>query len=174
MFERIVSLRSGAATRPAGRSLSSQGKPCLQSIFLLAGVIVAIAACAPGPAAPRSATASPSPLPVADAAGFANATCIANKELGLGFGNPDSNVKSVAWKAFDAATAAKNPTQLAAAADAVLVHLEAARVANDQGATWAPGATASADFAIVLVGLEKYIVTVREARGEPVATAQAE
>ncbi len=154
------------------------GTPRISRLLLglLGAALVVLVGCSsatPSPSAQISSSSSPSPVAVVDAAGFATATCTANEELNLAFGNPDANVKSAAWKAFDAAVAAKDPTQIDAAAAAVLLHLEAARAANARGATWAPGTPANAEFTVVLAGLEKYIVTVQEARGEPGVEGQA-
>jgi len=153
-----------------GHRARRRGQP---TPLVLAAVLLVAGACSAGPAAPVSSPASPTPIPAVDAAGFAAATCTANNEMSLGFGNPDADVKSVAWKAFESAVQAKDPAQIDPSAAAVLLHLEAARVANTRGATWGPGAPANAEFTVVLVGLEKYIVTVREARGEPAVAAQA-
>ena len=136
-------------------------------------VLVGCSSSTSSPSAQASSMASPSPIAVVDAAGFATATCTANQELNLAFGNTDANVKSAAWKAFDSAVAAKDPAQIDATAGAVLLHLEAAGVANARGATWAPGTPANAEFTVVLAGMEKYIVTVEQARGEPGVAVQA-
>ncbi len=143
---------------------------------LLSAALVVLEGCNSStlsPSTEASSTASPSPVAIVDAAGFATATCSANDELNLAFGNTDANVKSAAWKAFDSAVAAKDPTQIDATAGAVLSHLEAARVANARGATWTPGTPANAELAVVLVGMEKYIVAVQQARGEPGVEVQA-
>jgi hypothetical protein len=91
----------------------------------------------------------------------------------LAWGNPDTGVKSAAWKAFESAVEAKDGARIDAAAAALRLHLQAARAANDRGATWAPGAAAAAELTVMLVGVEKYIDTVQKARGEPAAVAQA-
>ena len=117
--------------------------------------------------------ASPTPLPAADAADFAAAVCTVNSEISLSWGNPDTGAKSVAWKRFESAVQAKDPALIDAAAAAVLLHLDAARAANDRGSTWVPGSAATAELAGVLVGLEKYVVTVQEAQGESTVAAQA-
>lgn len=149
------------------------------ALLVLSAALLVTAACTAGPAAPTpnpasstSRPASPTPLAPADAAGYAAAACTANGEMFLGWGNPDTGVASEAWKAFESAVQTKDAAKIDAAA-AILPHLEAARVANDRGATWAPGAAASAELRVVLAGLVKYIVTVREARGEPGVVAQA-
>lgn len=116
---------------------------------LLGAALVVVVGCSssmPSPSAQASNLAFPSPIAVVDAAGFATATCTANQKLNLAFGNPDANVKSAAWKAFDSAVVAKDTAQIDATAGEVLLHLEAARVANARGATWAPGTTANAEM----------------------------
>ncbi len=152
---------------------SGPRRPDRSRLLAAAAMIVVAAACTAGPVAPTSSPASPTPPPAVDAAGFAAATCTANSELSLGWGNTDSGVKSVAWKAFDSAVQAKDPAQIDKAAAPVLLHLDAALAANDRGATWVPGAAASAEFKVVLGGFEKYIVTVRDAHGESTVAAQA-
>lgn len=92
----------------------------------------------------------------------------------LAWGNPDTGIESAAWKAFESAVEARDPAQIDAAAGALRLHLEAARAANDRGATWAPGAAAAAELTVVLVGVEKYIDTVQKARGEPAVVARAD
>jgi hypothetical protein len=92
------------------------------------------------PTEPPSSNPSPGGSGPVDAAGFAAATCTANSELSAGFGSPDSGAKSVAWTALDAAVASRDATQIDTTAAAVLVHLEAARVAAVQGAIWTTGA----------------------------------
>lgn len=150
------------------------GRARIRSAHLvLTAVMLVAAACTTGPAAPTSSPASPTPFAPADAAGFAAAVCTANSEMFIGFGNPESGIDSVAWKAFETAVQARDPAQIDAAAAVVLPHLEAARAAKDRGATWAPGAAASAENSIVLAALTKYLVTVRDARGEPGVVAQA-
>ena len=143
------------------------------ALLVLSAVLLVAAACTAGPAAPASNPASATPRAPADAAGFGTAACTANAEMFVAWGNPDTGVASVAWKAFESAVQTKDAAQIDAAAAAILPHLEAARIANDRGATWVPGAAASAEFAIVLAGLMKYVVTVRDARGEPGVVAQA-
>ena len=156
------------------RSRSAAGRARRRSALLvLTAVILGAAACTTGPAAPTSSPPSPTPLAPADAAGFAAAVCTANSEMFIAFGNPESGIDSVAWKAFETAVQARDPAQIDAAAAVILPHLEAARAANDRGATWAPGAAASAENSIVLAALTKYLVTVRDARGEPGVVAQA-
>jgi len=143
------------------------------ALLVLSAVLLVAAACTAGPAAPASNPASATPRAPADAAGFGTAACTANAEMFIAWGNPDTGVASVAWKAFESAVQTKAAAQIDAAAAAILPHLEAARIANDRGATWVPGAAASTEFAIVLAGLMKYVVTVRDARGEPGVVAQA-
>jgi len=140
---------------------------------LLTAVTLVAAACTAGPGAPTSSPASLTPQPAADAAGFAAATCTANDEMTLVWGNPDSGAKSVAWKAFESAIQAKDSAQIDSAAAAILLHIDAARAANDRGATWAPGAAASAELTVVLDGFQKYVVTVRDAHGDPTVTSRA-
>ena len=143
------------------------------ALLVLSAVLLVATACTAGPAAPASNPASATPRAPADAAGFGAAACTANAEMFVAWGNPDTGVASVAWKAFESAVQTKAAAQIDAAAAAILPHLEAARIANDRGATWVPGAAASTEFAIVLAGLMKYVVTVRDARGEPGVVAQA-
>jgi predicted small lipoprotein YifL len=145
-----------------------------RAAMLAASVLFSLAGCGAAAPATRSTPPSPAAPPVADAATFAKAACEGNRELSDGFGNPDSNAKSVAWKAFDTAAAGHDGAQIDAAADAVVKHLEAARAANARAAMWPSGAAASAEFEIILVGLEQYIGSVRQARGEPAAAAQAQ
>ena len=161
--------------QPRWRSARDGARPG-SAILFMATVLFIASACTAGPAAPTSSPASPtSPtsLAPADAAGFGAAACTANAEMFIAWGNPDTGVASVAWKAFESAVQTKDKTQIDAAAAAILPHLDAAIVANDRGATWAPGAAASAELKIVLAGLVKYVVTVRDARGEPGVVAQA-
>ena len=101
------------------------------------------------------------------------ATCTAGIEFSLGFGNADANTYSVAWTALATAVAAKDPGQIDTAAAAVLVHLDAARVATARGATWPTGAPANAELLIVLSGLETYVRTVQTAHGDATVSAQA-
>ena len=158
--------------RSRSRSAASRARRW-SALLVLTAVILGAAACTTGPAAPTSSPPSPTPLAPADAAGFAAAVCTANSEMLIGFGNPESGIDSVAWKAFETAVQARDPAQIDAAAAVVLPHLEAARAANDRAATWAPGAAASAENSIVIAALTKYLVTVRDARGEPGVVAQA-
>jgi hypothetical protein len=139
--------------------------------WVLAAVLVsALAGCGSGAASPSQ---SPSPPP-ATAADFSNAACTALGEFSLAWGNPDTNIKSDAWKKFDAAIKQKDAGQLEVAATEILAHLEAARTANARGSTWAPGAAASTELEAVLVALETEVTTVRAARGDPGVAAQAE
>ena len=172
-LEPVPGLPLGDAVRQA-RSRSAIGRGRRRSALLvLSAVLLVAAACTAGPAAPASNPASATPRAPADAAGFGTAACTANAEMFIAWGNPDTGVASVAWKAFESAVQTKAAAQIDAAAAAILPHLEAARIANDRGATWVPGAAASTEFAIVLAGLMKYVVTVRDARGEPGVVAQA-
>lgn len=161
-----------AVRQTPGCSAVGRGRRRL-GLLVLSAVLPVAAACTAGPAAPASNPASATPRAPADAAGFGAAACTANAELFVAWGNPDTGVASVAWKAFEFAVQTPDAAQIDAAAAAILPHLEAARVANDRGATWAPGAEASAELTIVLAGLVKYIVTVRDARGEPGVVAQS-
>jgi hypothetical protein len=172
-LERIVGVLLVAGVRQSyWRSASDRPRSPWAALVLIVASLGA-AGCTAGPAALTSSPASPTRLPAVDATGFAAAACTANAEMFLSWGNPDTGVKSAAWKAFESAVQAKDPARIDAAAAAVLLHLDAARVANDSGATWAPGAAATAEFTVVLVGLENYIVTVQEARGESTVAAQA-
>jgi hypothetical protein len=171
--ERILGVFWGAGGRQSSRGPASGRAHSPWTPVVLTAAILVAAACTAGPVAPTSSPASPTPLPAVDAAGFAAAACTANSEMGLSWGNPDTGEKSVAWKAFESAVQAKDPAQIDKAAAPVLLHLDAARAANDRGATWVPGAAASAELTVVLGGLEKYIVTVREAHGESTVAAQA-
>jgi len=170
-LERILGVFWGAIGRQSPRGPASGRAHSSWTPVVLTAVIVVAAACTAGPVATTSSPASPTPLPAVDAAGFAAAACTANSELGLGWGGDAG--KSVAWMAFDSAVQARDAAQIDKAAAPVLLHLDAARAANDRGATWVPGAAASAELTVVLDGLEKYIVTVREAHGDSTVTAQA-
>jgi hypothetical protein len=158
--------------QPPWRAARGRARP-RWALLVLSALILVVSACTAAPAAPTSTLAPPTPLASADAAGFGAAACTANAEMFVAWGNPDTGVASTAWKAFESAAQTKDAAQIDAAAAVVLRHLEAARVANDHGATWAPGAAASAELSIVLAGLVKYVVTVRDARGEPGVVAKA-
>lgn len=172
-LEQILGVLRSAGGRHTTRGHASDRARSGWTPVVLAAVILVAAACTAGPATPTSSPGSPAPLAAVDAAGFAAAVCVANSELFLIWGNPDSGVKSVAWTAFDSAVRAKDPAQIDKAAAPILLHLGAARAANDRGATWVPGAAASAEFAVVLGGLQTYIVTVRDAHGDSTVAAQA-
>jgi hypothetical protein len=172
-LERTLGRRLLDGVRPSFRCSAASRARRRSAVLVLTAVVLVAAACTTGPAVPTSSPASPTPLAAADAAGFAAAVCMANSEMLIGFGNPESGISSVAWKAFETAVQARDPARIDAAAAAILPHFEAARAANDRGATWAPGAAASAENSIVLAQLTKYLVTVRDARGEPGVVAQA-
>ena len=172
-LERTLGRRFVGGVRRS-RSRSAAGRARRRSALLvLTAVILGAAACSTVPAIQTSSPASPTPLAPADAAGFAAAVCTANSEMFIAFGNPESGIDSVAWKTFETAVQARDPAQIDAAAAVILPHLEAARAANDRAATWAPGAAASAENAVVLEALTRQVITVRDARGEPGVVAQA-
>jgi hypothetical protein len=135
----------------------------------IVAVAIAVAACGTG--SPAASTA-PS-LPPADAAGFTAATCTAIDELFLAWGNPDTAEKSDAWTSFEAAIERRDTALLDSASGEILTHIAAARAATAHGATWPPGAEANAEMDAVLAGLEAQVTTVRAARGDATAAAQA-
>jgi hypothetical protein len=137
---------------------------------------VAAAGCSAAGSATPSPMPSPSPTPpvAIDATAYVDAWCLALGRLMLGFGNPDTDAKSRAWKDFERAVEQRDAASLDARAATVLAHLEAARVANARTMGFAPGLPASVEFEAVLVGLESKVTTIRAARGDPVIVAQAD
>ncbi len=140
-------------------------------------VILGVAAAGCGATSPAipSPTPSPSPTPVAaiDAVAYVDAWCLTLGELMLGFGNPDTSEKSLAWKEFERGIEQRDAGLLDASSVKILAHLEAARSANGRSMGFEPGRAASVEFEAILVGLESKVTTIRAARGDPAVVEQA-